>query len=351
MPRYEIFVYSPRVEGVHLRFGNVARGGLRWSDREEDYRTEVLGLVKAQQVKNSVIVPVGAKGGFVPRRLPTGGSRDDIQAEAIACYRIFISGLLDITDNLKDGEVVPPAAVVRYDGDDPYLVVAADKGTATFSDIANGIAQDYGFWLDDAFASGGSAGLRPQEDGHHLAGRLGQRAAPLPGARHRRPDRSVTVVGIGEWPATSSATACCVRASWSWCGLNHLHIFIDPNPDAERSYVERERLFNLPRSSWTDYDASLISQGVASSAQCQAHRHQSRDEGALRSAGRSPDAQRADQRPAQGAGGSDLERRHRHLRQGQLRKPCRHRRQGQRRLRVDGCDLRAKVIGEGGNLA
>ena len=158
VPKFEIFVYSPRVEGVHLRFGNVARGGLRWSDREEDFRTEVLGLVKAQQVKNAVIVPVGAKGGFVPRRLPVGGGRDEIQAEAIACYRIFISGLLDITDNLKEGEVAPPANVVRHDGDDPYLVVAADKGTATFSDIANGIANEYGFWLGDAFASGGSAG-------------------------------------------------------------------------------------------------------------------------------------------------------------------------------------------------
>src|SRR5690606_16724326 len=156
-PRYEIFVYSPAVEGVHLRNGAIARGGIRWSDRREDFRTEVLGLLKAQVVKNTVIVPTGAKGGFVPKRLPEG-DRDAIMKEVVACYRTFICGLLDVTDHVVDGKVVPPPHVVPRDGEDPYLVVAADKGTATFSDIANEISKEYGFWLDDAFASGGSAG-------------------------------------------------------------------------------------------------------------------------------------------------------------------------------------------------
>ncbi|TWI53866.1 glutamate dehydrogenase [Pseudomonas duriflava] len=262
IPKYEIFVYSPRVEGVHLRGGKVARGGLRWSDREEDYRTEVLGLVKAQQVKNSVIVPVGAKGGFVPRRLPVGGSRDEIQAEAIACYRIFISGLLDITDNLKEGVVVPPANVVRQDDDDPYLVVAADKGTATFSDIANGIAADYGFWLGDAFASGGSAGYDHKKMG------ITSRGAWVSVQRHFR-ERGidvqrdpVTVLGIGDMAGDVFGNGLLRSESLQLvAAFNHLHIFIDPNPDAARSFAERKRLFDLPRSSWTDYDKSLISEG------------------------------------------------------------------------------------------
>ncbi|WP_407363191.1 NAD-glutamate dehydrogenase [Pseudomonas luteola] len=262
VPRFEIFVYSPRVEGVHLRGGKVARGGLRWSDREEDYRTEVLGLVKAQQVKNSVIVPVGAKGGFVPRRLPVGGSRDEILAEAIACYRIFISGLLDITDNLKEGEVVPPVGVVRQDDDDPYLVVAADKGTATFSDIANGIAAEYGFWLGDAFASGGSAGYDHKKMG------ITSRGAWVSVQRHFR-ERGidvqkdpVTVLGIGDMAGDVFGNGLLRSESLELvAAFNHLHIFIDPNPDAARSFAERQRLFDLPRSSWTDYDASLISEG------------------------------------------------------------------------------------------
>ena len=190
-PRYEIFVYSPRVEGVHLRGGAVARGGIRWSDRREDFRTEVLGLVKAQMVKNSVIVPVGSKGGFVPKRMPAGGDREAVQAEGITCYEIFIGGMLDLTDNLSDAEVVPPADVVRHDGNDPYLVVAADKGTATFSDIANRLAARYRFWLGDAFASGGLSGLRPQGHGHHRAWGMGVGQAPLPRARHRRPEHRI----------------------------------------------------------------------------------------------------------------------------------------------------------------
>ncbi len=262
VPKFEIFVYSPRVEGVHLRFGNVARGGLRWSDREEDFRTEVLGLVKAQQVKNSVIVPVGAKGGFLPRRLPLGGSRDEIQAEGIACYRIFISGLLDITDNLKDGGVVPPANVVRHDDDDPYLVVAADKGTATFSDIANGIAIDYGFWLGDAFASGGSAGYDHKKMG------ITARGAWVGVQRHFRErginvqEDPITVIGIGDMAGDVFGNGLLMSDKLQLvAAFNHLHIFIDPNPDPASSFAERQRLFDLPRSAWSDYDTALMSEG------------------------------------------------------------------------------------------
>ncbi|CAD5378683.1 NAD-specific glutamate dehydrogenase [Pseudomonas sp. OF001] len=262
VPRYEIFVYSPRVEGVHLRGGKVARGGLRWSDREEDYRTEVLGLVKAQQVKNAVIVPVGAKGGFVPRRLPLGGTRDEIQAEAIACYRIFVSGLLDLTDNLVEGGVVPPPGVVRHDEDDPYLVVAADKGTATFSDIANALSADYGFWLGDAFASGGSAGY------DHKGMGITARGAWVGVQRHFR-ERGIdvqrdpiTVVGIGDMAGDVFGNGLLRSEQLLLIGaFNHQHIFLDPNPDPAASFAERQRLFALPRSSWADYDAALISPG------------------------------------------------------------------------------------------
>lgn len=262
VPKFEIFVYSPRVEGVHLRFGNVARGGLRWSDREEDYRTEVLGLVKAQQVKNAVIVPMGAKGGFIPRRMPVGGTRDDIQAEGIACYRIFISGLLDVTDNLKDGKVMPPEAVVRHDPDDPYLVVAADKGTATFSDIANGIAADYGFWLGDAFASGGSAGY------DHKGMGITAKGGWVSVQRHFRErgidvqQDNITVIGVGDMAGDVFGNGMLLSDKLQLvAAFNHLHIFIDPNPDAASSFVERKRLFDLPRSSWADYDTKLISEG------------------------------------------------------------------------------------------
>ncbi|MBV7574896.1 NAD-glutamate dehydrogenase [Pseudomonas sp. PDM32] len=262
VPKFEIFVYSPRVEGVHLRFGNVARGGLRWSDREEDFRTEVLGLVKAQQVKNSVIVPVGAKGGFLPRRLPLGGSRDEIAAEGIACYRIFISGLLDITDNLKDGALVPPANVVRHDDDDPYLVVAADKGTATFSDIANGIAIEYGFWLGDAFASGGSAGYDHKKMG------ITAKGAWVGVQRHFRErginvqEDSITVVGVGDMAGDVFGNGLLMSDKLKLvAAFNHLHIFIDPNPEPASSFAERQRLFDLPRSAWSDYDTSIMSEG------------------------------------------------------------------------------------------
>ncbi|MCK8665207.1 NAD-glutamate dehydrogenase [Pseudomonas azerbaijanoccidens] len=262
VPKFEIFVYSPRVEGVHLRFGNVARGGLRWSDREEDFRTEVLGLVKAQQVKNSVIVPVGAKGGFLPRRLPLGGSRDEIAAEGVACYRIFISGLLDITDNLKDGALVPPTNVVRHDDDDPYLVVAADKGTATFSDIANGIAIDYGFWLGDAFASGGSAGYDHKKMG------ITAKGAWVGVQRHFRErginvqEDSITVVGVGDMAGDVFGNGLLMSDKLQLvAAFNHLHIFIDPNPNPATSFAERQRMFDLPRSAWSDYDTSIMSEG------------------------------------------------------------------------------------------
>jgi len=261
-PLYEVFVYSPRVEGVHLRFGKVARGGLRWSDRPQDFRTEVLGLVKAQQVKNAVIVPVGSKGGFVPKHLPVGGSRDAIQAEGIAAYKTFISGLLDLTDNLVSGAVVHPARVVRLDGEDPYLVVAADKGTATFSDIANGISHDYGFWLDDAFASGGSVGY------DHKAMGITARGAWEAVKRHFREinvdiqTTSITVVGVGDMSGDVFGNGMLLSTALKLvAAFDHRHIFLDPEPDPATSHAERQRLFNLPRSSWADYDASLLSPG------------------------------------------------------------------------------------------
>ena len=261
-PMFEIFVYSPRVEGVHLRGGPVARGGLRWSDRREDFRTEVLGLVKAQMVKNAVIVPVGSKGGFVPKMLPTGGDREAIQAEGIACYKTFISGLLDITDNLVAASVVPPSRVVRHDGDDPYLVVAADKGTATFSDIANGISEDYGFWLGDAFASGGSQGYD-----HKVMG-ITARGAWESVKRHFRElgtdiqSSDFRVAGIGDMAGDVFGNGMLLSRHIKLIGaFNHMHIFVDPDPDPESSFGERERMFALPRSTWEDYDSKLISKG------------------------------------------------------------------------------------------
>ncbi len=259
-PKHEIFVYSPRVEGVHLRFGAVARGGIRWSDRREDFRTEVLGLVKAQMVKNAVIVPVGAKGGFVVKR-PLS-DREAMSAEVVACYSDFIRGLLDLTDNLVDGAVVPPVSVVRHDGDDTYLVVAADKGTGTYSDIANAIAHDYAYWLDDAFASGGSAGY------DHKAMGITARGAWESVKRHfREIGRDVqsepfTVVGIGDMSGDVFGNGMLLsRQIRLIAAFDHRHIFLDPTPDEAASYVERERLFDLPRSSWDDYDRSLISAG------------------------------------------------------------------------------------------
>lgn len=260
-PMFEIFVYSPRVEGVHLRGGPVARGGLRWSDRREDFRTEVLGLVKAQMVKNAVIVPVGSKGGFYPKRLPTG-DREAIQAEGVACYETFIRGLLDLTDNLLGGEVRPPRNVVRHDGDDTYLVVAADKGTATFSDVANRIAHEYGFWLGDAFASGGSNGY------DHKAMGITARGAWESVKRHFRElgvdtqTTGFTVIGIGDMAGDVFGNGMLLSEHIRLvAAFNHLHVFLDPDPDAALAFAERQRLFALPRSSWDDYDRSRISAG------------------------------------------------------------------------------------------
>ncbi len=263
-PMFEIFVYSPRVEGVHLRGGKVARGGLRWSDRAEDFRTEVLGLVKAQQVKNSVIVPVGAKGGFIAKCLPEG-DRDAFLAEGIECYKTFISGLLDITDNLLEGNVIPPEQVLRHDEDDPYLVVAADKGTATFSDISNNIAIERGFWLGDAFASGGSVGYDHKKMG------ITAKGAWVSVQRHFR-ERGVdvqndnfSVIAIGDMAGDVFGNGMlCSENIQLVAAFNHMHIFIDPNPvDNELNFNERKRLFELPRSSWSDYESTLISEGGA----------------------------------------------------------------------------------------
>ncbi|MEC4575440.1 NAD-glutamate dehydrogenase [Streptomyces virginiae] len=262
-PAYEIWVYSPRVEGVHLRFGKVARGGLRWSDRREDFRTEILGLVKAQMVKNTVIVPVGAKGGFVAKNLPDPSvDRDAWLAEGIASYKIFISALLDITDNMVAGEVVPPRSVVRHDEDDTYLVVAADKGTATFSDIANGVAESYGFWLGDAFASGGSAGYDHKGMGITARGAWESVKRHFRELGHDTQTQDFTVVGVGDMSGDVFGNGMLLSEHIRLvAAFDHRHIFIDPTPDAATSYAERRRLFELPRSSWADYDASLISAG------------------------------------------------------------------------------------------
>ena len=260
-PKYEIFVYSPRVEGVHLRMGEVARGGIRWSDRREDFRTEILGLMKAQNVKNTLIVPVGAKGGFVPKRLPQG-PREEVQAEVVACYQIFIRGLLDLTDNIVAGQIVPPPQVMRHDRNDPYLVVAADKGTATFSDTANALAAEYGFWLGDAFASGGSAGY------DHKGLAITARGAWECVKRHFREigtdiqKTDFTVTGIGDMSGDVFGNGMLLsRHILLQAAFDHRHIFLDPKPDREASFAERQRLFALPRSSWDDYDRRRISKG------------------------------------------------------------------------------------------
>jgi glutamate dehydrogenase len=262
-PEYEIWVYSPRVEGVHLRFGKVARGGLRWSDRREDFRTEILGLVKAQEVKNTVIVPVGAKGGFVCKRLPDPAvDRDAWLAEGVACYKTFISGLLDITDNLVSGDIVHPEDVVRHDGDDNYLVVAADKGTATFSDIANEVAHAYGFWLGDAFASGGSAGYDHKGMGITARGAWESVKRHFRELGHDTQTEDFTAVGVGDMSGDVFGNGMLLSEHIRLvAAFDHRHIFLDPVPDAATSYAERRRLFELPRSSWSDYDTSLISDG------------------------------------------------------------------------------------------
>jgi len=260
-PVFEIFVCSPRFEGVHLRGGKVARGGLRWSDRQEDYRTEVLGLVKAQQVKNSVIVPVGAKGGFVCKRLPEG-DREAFQREGVECYKTFIRALLDVTDNLKGGELVPPRAVVRHDEDDPYLVVAADKGTATFSDIANELSAEYGHWLGDAFASGGANGYDHKKMGITAKGAWESVKRHFRNLGVNTQEYEFSVVGIGDMGGDVFGNGMLLSDRIRLVGaFNHLHIFVDPDPDAAATFAERQRLFEMPRSSWEDFDGGLISEG------------------------------------------------------------------------------------------
>ncbi|MEU0540769.1 NAD-glutamate dehydrogenase [Nocardia sp. NPDC005978] len=360
-PQFEIFVYSPRVEGVHLRFGPVARGGLRWSDRLEDFRTEILGLVKAQAVKNAVIVPVGAKGGFVVKQPPAAtadpvADRQALQNEGVACYRTFISGLLDVTDNVDrgTGEVIPPHRVRRRDGDDTYLVVAADKGTATFSDIANAVAEHYGFWLGDAFASGGSVGY------DHKAMGITARGAWESVKRHfaemdiDTQTQDFTVVGIGDMSGDVFGNGMLLsRHIRLVAAFDHRHIFLDPDPDAATSYAERERMFALPRSSWADYDRSLISEGggvwdrtvksVPVSAQARAALGLADDVTALSP----PELMRAIlQSPAQllwngGIGTYIKSAAETNAEVGDKSNDA---------IRVSGKDLRVKVIGEGGNL-
>ncbi|MFZ5603034.1 MAG: NAD-glutamate dehydrogenase domain-containing protein, partial [Pseudomonadota bacterium] len=352
LPMFEIFVYSPRVEGVHLRGGKVARGGLRWSDRREDFRTEVMGLVKAQQVKNAVIVPVGAKGGFFPKCLPKSGNRDQVMAEVVASYQTFVRGLLDITDNLVDGKVQPPRDVVRKDDDDPYLVVAADKGTASFSDIANALSAEYKFWLGDAFASGGSVGYDHKKMG------ITAKGGWVSVQRHFRElgidvqTQSITVLGIGDMAGDVFGNGLLrSRVLKLVAAFNHQHIFIDPNPDPEKSFVERERLFNLPRSSWGDYNQELLSAGggiFLRSAKSIRVTPQMKERFDIRVDALTPTELISALLKAPvdliwngGIGTYVKSSREQHSDVGDKANDA---------VRVNGCEMRAKVIGEGGNL-
>ena len=261
-PMFEIFVYSPRVEGVHLRGGKVARGGLRWSDRREDFRTEILGLVKAQMVKNTVIVPVGSKGGFYVKNPPPASNREAFMQEGIECYKTFLRGLLDLTDNLAGDQVVPPPDVVRHDPDDTYLVVAADKGTATFSDIANSVSQEYGFWLGDAFASGGGNGYDHKKMGITARGAWESVKRHFRELGHDTQTQDFTVAGVGDMSGDVFGNGMLLSEQIRLvAAFDHRHVFLDPAPDSAASFHERQRLFVLPRSSWDDYDKNLISAG------------------------------------------------------------------------------------------
>ena len=351
-PMYEIFVYSPRVEGVHLRGGPVARGGIRWSDRREDFRTEVLGLAKAQMVKNAVIVPVGSKGGFVPKKMPADAGREAVQAEGVACYRTFIRGLLDVTDNLVAGEVVPPPDMVRHDADDPYLVVAADKGTATFSDVANAIAGEYGFWLGDAFASGGSQGY--DHKGMAITARGGWESVK----RHFRAlgvdsqSTGFTAVGIGDMAGDVFGNAMLLSRHIRLVGaFNHMHVFIDPDPDPEAAFRERERLFALPRSTWDDFDRSVLSAGggvYPRSAKSIPLSPEAREALAVETESLTPNELIAAMLKAPvdllwngGIGTYVKSRRESHADVGDRANDV---------VRVNGDELRCRIVGEGGNL-
>ncbi len=333
-PMYEVWVYSPRAEGVHLRGGRIARGGIRWSDRREDFRTEILGLMKAQMVKNAVIVPVGAKGGFVVKRPPAIADRDALQSEVEACYQILIRGLLDITDNIVGTEVVAPQRVVRYDGDDPYLVVAADKGTATFSDLANSISAEYDFWLGDGFASGGSAGYDHKEMGITARGAWESVRRHFLGLGINPDTDPFTVVGIGDMSGDVFGNAMLLSQTMKLvAAFDHRHVFIDPNPDAGPAFVERKRLFDLPRSSWDDYDRSIISQGGGvwpRTAKSIPLSPEARDAAVHRR--RRAHSGGGDLRDARGACRPAVQRRHRHVRQGVDRVQQRGRRPGERRI-------------------
>jgi glutamate dehydrogenase len=350
-PKFEIFVYSPRVEGVHLRMGEVARGGIRWSDRREDFRTEVLGLMKAQNVKNTLIVPVGAKGGFVPKRLPSG-TREEVQAEVVACYQTFIRALLDLTDNIVSARIVPPQQLVRHDEDDPYLVVAADKGTATFSDIANAISAEYAFWLGDAFASGGSAGYDHKKMGITARGawECVKRHFREMGIDTQRMD--FTVTGIGDMSGDVFGNGMLLsRHIRLQAAFDHRHIFLDPDPDPAVSFAERARMFALPRSSWDDYDRTKISAGggvFPRSAKTIALSAEARALLSLESASATPnDVIRAILAlPVEllwngGIGTYVKASDERNAEVGDRANDA---------LRINGRDLRARVVGEGGNL-
>ncbi|GAB4355319.1 MAG: NAD-glutamate dehydrogenase [Gammaproteobacteria bacterium] len=351
-PAYEIFVYSPRTEGVHLRGGKVARGGLRWSDRREDFRTEILGLVKSQLVKNAVIVPVGAKGGFIMKQPPASGNRDEIEEEVKACYRTFIRGLLDITDNLRGGAVVPPRDVVRRDDDDPYLVVAADKGTATFSDIANELAAEYGFWLGDAFASGGSVGYDHKKLGITARGAWESVKRHFYEAGIRWQEEPFTVVGIGDMAGDVFGNGMLYSPNIRLiAAFNHLHIFLDPDPDPAVSFAERERLFKLPHSTWEDYNRELLSPGggvYSRRAKSIALSPEIRERLQIREQRLTPNEliQAILRAPVDlmwsgGIGTFVKASDESHLAVGDRANDA---------IRIDGCELRCRVVGEGGNL-
>ncbi|MGH8221083.1 MAG: NAD-glutamate dehydrogenase [Steroidobacteraceae bacterium] len=350
-PKFEIFVYSPRVEAVHLRMAYVARGGIRWSDRREDFRTEILGLMKAQNVKNTVIVPMGAKGGFVVKRPPAGGG-PELQREVVACYQTFMHGLLDLTDNLLAGRIIPPPLVVRCDGPDPYLVVAADKGTATFSDIANAISREYGFWLDDAFASGGSAGYDHKRMGITARGawECVKRHFRELGLDIQRTD--FTVAGIGDMSGDVFGNGMLQsRHILLKAAFDHQHIFLDPAPEPRQAHAERERLFKLPRSTWDDYDRRRISRGggvYPRAAKAIALSREAQSMLALPDASATPqDVIRAILRmPVDllwngGIGTYVKASSESNLDVGDRANDA---------VRVNGAELRAKVVGEGGNL-
>ncbi len=352
-PLVEIFVYCPEMEGVHLRFGKVARGGIRWSDRREDFRTEILGLVKAQQVKNAVIVPVGAKGGFYPKRMPVNGTREETQAAGISAYKVLINALLDLTDNIHtDGKIVPPKDVLRHDGDDPYLVVAADKGTASFSDIANGIAEEKGFWLGDAFASGGSHGYD-----HKKMGITAKGAWEAVKRHFREMGRDIqsepfTCVGVGDMSGDVFGNGMLLsRKTKLLAAFDHRHIFLDPDPDPEKSWAERKRMFDLPRSSWADYDKNLISKGggiyarslkeIPLSPEVKKLTGLARDKASPAELMKALLKAEVDLLWFGGIGTFVKAHTQNNLEVGDRANDA---------LRVDGCDVRAKVIGEGANL-